>query len=207
MSEQEKKTEEQIFDAAHKVFVIKGFDGARMQDIADEAKINKALLHYYYRTKEKLFDAIFDRVFKNMFPRVFKFMGDDSSITSKIEQFVDVYIDLISNNPFIPSFVINELNRNPQRLVDIIGHKTGLIESNAFAKFSKVVEDEVAAGKIKPVKAEHLIVNIIALCIFPIIAKPIVQGVLFENDKKRYQAFLSERKQEVTRFIIQAISK
>ena len=157
MTDQEKNTEEQIFEAAHKVFTQKGFDGARMQEIAEEAGLNKALLHYYYRTKEKLFDAILKQVFKNFFPKVFSFMGSDIPISDKIGQFVDKYIDLIQGNPFIPNFIIGELNRNPERIVELLGHQSGLIESGAFKMFSKQVEDEVNKGTIRPIKPEHLI--------------------------------------------------
>jgi TetR/AcrR family transcriptional regulator len=207
MTDQEKNTEEQIFEAAKKVFTQKGFEGARMQEIAEEAGLNKALLHYYYRTKEKLFDAIFAQVFKNFFPRVFSFMGSDKTLFEKIELFVEVYIDLISKNKFIPIFIIGELNRNPDRIVDLLGHKSGLLESNAFGNFAKQVEEEIKNGTIRPIKPEHLIVNIVGLSIFPIIARPILQGIIFQNDKKAFQNFLSERKKVVAEFIIQAIKK
>jgi TetR/AcrR family transcriptional regulator len=206
MTEEEKNTEEKIFEAAHKVFTTKGFDGARMQEIAEEAGLNKALLHYYYRTKEKLFDAILSTVFKNFFPKVFSFMGADISIQEKIGLFVDKYIDLILGNPFIPNFVIGELNRNPERIVDLLGHQSGLIESGAFKNFSQQIEDEINKGILRPIKPVHLITNIIGLCLFPIIARPILQGIIFNNDKKLYEAYLAKRKEEVKSFVIRSIT-
>jgi AcrR family transcriptional regulator len=207
MTEQEKKTEEVIFDAAKDVFIEKGFDGARMQEIAEKAKINKALLHYYYRTKEKLFDAIFGKALGDFVPSIANILESDVSIFKKIEFFVKNYIDLIQRNPHIPSFVLHELNRNPKRLVEIIGHKSGLIKNNAFGKFSEMVKNEVEKGIIEPVKPEQILVNIIGLCIFPFVAKPIIQGVIFRNDKKKYNEFLNERKKEVAKFVIDAIRK
>ena len=89
MTEQERSTEEVIFDAAQKVFIEKGFNGARMEEIAKEASINKSLLHYYYRTKDKLFKAIFERVFKSFMPNVLTFWESDLPFFTKIERFVD----------------------------------------------------------------------------------------------------------------------
>ncbi len=207
MTTHEKNTEDVIFDAAREVFTEKGFDGARMQEIAEKANINKALLHYYYRTKEKLFNAIFERVFGDFIPKITGMLETDVPLVEKIEFFVEHYIDFIMRNPHIPSFIIHELNRHPQRVIDLIGNKTGLIKNNAFGKFAESVEQEIKKGNIISVDPEQLIVNIIGLCIFPFVAKPILMGVIFKNDKKRYREFLESRKKEVAQFIISAIRK
>jgi AcrR family transcriptional regulator len=206
MTEQEKSTEETIFSAATDEFIDKGFDGARMQEIAKRAGINKALLHYYYRTKEKLFDAIFEKVFKSFMPGIFEVMQSDASIFHKIEVFVEGYLTLIYNNPHIPSFVIHELNRNPERLPFVFNSIISTVKDKAFDKFAESLKKEISEGKIIPIEPEQLIVNIIALCIFPVVAKPIIQGVIFDNDKARYKAFLDSRKKEVARFVINSIA-
>jgi TetR/AcrR family transcriptional regulator len=206
MSEQDKKTEELIFDAAREVFTEKGFDGARMEEISQKAGINKALLHYYYRTKEKLFNAIFDMVMGNFFSGVTDMMNSDAPLFTKIEFFVDSYITMIIKNPMIPNFIMNELNRNPQRLVSIF-ESTQIVKNNAFGKFSEMVREEVKKGNIEPIEPEQLIVNLIGLCIFPFVARPIIQGVVFKNDKKKYNSFLESRKKEVAAFIINSIKK
>ncbi len=203
MSEQEKPTEEIIFDAAQKVFVLKGFDGARMQEIAEEAGINKALLHYYYRTKEKLFRAIFERVLGYVIPKVLAFVESDETFFSKIEFFVHTYVELLLKNPYIPNFILSELNRNPNNIADMLGSL--IVKNDAFAKFSKLINTEIEKGTIRPIQPEHLIVNMISLCIFPFPARPIFQSVFFKNDKDKYQEFLKTRKNEVTSFIINAI--
>lgn len=205
MTEQEKSTEEIIFDAAQKVFIEKGFNGARMEEIAREASINKALLHYYYRTKEKLFKAIFARVFKSFIPKVFSFLDADLPIFTKIEMFVEIYIDLIMKNPFIPNFIIGEINRNPDNIAETLGNATGITENDAFGKFSELIRKEVQKGTIRPIEPEQLIVNTIGLCVFPFVARPIIQGIIFKNDKKRYQEFLMSRKKDVVDFIVNSI--
>ena len=206
MEEQDKKSEEKILDAARDVFIEKGFDGARMEEISKKAGINKALLHYYYRTKEKLFDSIFDLVMGDFFRDTIAKMSSDAPFFEKIEYFVNAYLTIIMKNPHIPGFIINELNRNPQRLVSIF-EKTPIVKNNAFSKFAKTIQEEVEKGTIEPIEPEQLIVNIIGLCIFPIIAKPILTGIIFKNDKKKYEKFLESRKQEVSKFVINAIRK
>lgn len=205
MTEKDQPTEEVIFDAAQKVFVEKGFNGARMEEIAKEAKINKSLLHYYYRTKEKLFVAIFSKVLKAFVPKMVSFIESDAPLFTKIEFFVDMYIDLIMKNPYIPSFIIGEINRNPEGLGEMMAQATGIKENKTFEKFSKVIENEIEKGTIKPIKPEQLLVNILGLCIFPFVARPILQNILFENDKKKYKEFIESRKKEVASFIINSI--
>jgi TetR/AcrR family transcriptional regulator len=205
MTDQEKNTEDKIFDAANTVFIKKGYDGARMQEIAEEAGINKALLHYYYRTKDKLFDTIFEKILETFFPKVFEFMKSDMDLFQKLEFFIDNYIDFIQRNPFIPGFVVHEISRNPDRIVNFLGHRSGLIKSKAFQGFAIGIEEEVKKGTIRPIKAEHLVVNMIGLCIFPILAKPILKGILFEGDEKAINAFLDERKKQVKEFVFESI--
>jgi TetR/AcrR family transcriptional regulator len=205
MTDQEKNTEETIFNAAKEEFVEKGFDGTRMQEIAKRAGINKALLHYYYRTKEKLFDAIFEKVFKSFMPQIFEVMQSESSLHHKIEVFVSSYLRLIYENPHIPSFILHELNRNPERLSGLFGTILGVVKEKGFSKFAEAVRKEAKEGLIIDIEPEQLIVNIIALCIFPVVARPIIQGVIFENDKNKYAKFLESRKTEVAKFVINSI--
>ena len=105
-------TEDKIVEAAKTVFIQKGMDGARMQQIADEAGINKALLHYYFRTKNKLFEKIFSLVFRDIFEVLEMAVMKELSFEQFLEQFVTEYINLLKRKPYIPQFVIHEINRN-----------------------------------------------------------------------------------------------
>jgi AcrR family transcriptional regulator len=207
MTEHEKNTENLIFDAARDVFVEKGFEGTRMEEIAKKANINKALLHYYYRTKEKLFNAIFDRVFGEFAVKVINVMVADVPLFQKIEFFVENYIDFFMRNPHVPAFIINEINRNPKRLIEMFDNKIGLVKNGMFDKLSVSINQEIEKGIIKPIEAEQLVVNILSLCIFPSVARPIIKGVIFKNDNKQYDKFLEARKKEVAKFIIDSIKK
>jgi len=205
MTEQEQNTEQRILDAAKEVFQQKGMTGARMQEIADKAGINKSLLHYYYRSKDKLFGKVFEIAFSLFIPKVKEVILSDYSIFQKIEFFVDSYLDLLQKHPYIPSFIVSEINRNPKILVDIIDKNVQINENKIVEILDQQIKHEVERGIIKPISAKNLWVNIISLCIFPIVAKPIFQGVLFKNNNDEYDEFLKQRKDFLKGYIIQSI--
>lgn len=207
MTEHEINTEQKILNAAKDVFQKKGMTGARMQEIADKAGINKALLHYYYRTKEKLFEKVFEIAFSLFIPRVKEMMASDKPILDKINFFVDNYMDLLHKHPYIPGFVINELNRNHQILVNIFEKNTLIKKDNLIENLDQQIKSEVDAGKIRAIDARNLLVNLIALCAFPVVAKPVIKGIMFDNDSKAYDSFLIQRKAFVKDFITNAIKK
>lgn len=193
-------TEEKILNAAQTVFIEKGMDGARMQQIADKAKINKALLHYYFRTKQKLFEAIFTKVFQQIFPNITVLIQSDKPIEEKLSVFIEKYIELMLRNPFLPSFILKEINRDPEFLATLI-KRQGINPSDIFEMFEK----EIAAGNIREIDPRDLMLNILSLSIFPFAAKPLLQIMFFENDKKSYNDFLIKRKTTVKEFVLNSI--
>ncbi len=199
---EDKSTEEKIVKAAEKVFVEKGLAGARMQEIADEAGINKALLHYYYRSKEKLFKMVFQLAFKTFAPSLMKSFAGPDDLFTKIERFVFNYLTIIEKNPHIPGFIINELSSNPDRLVEIIN----LLEID-IQPILKAIEDEVEKKTIHQIEPSDLIINILSLCIFPIIAKPMVKTIIYKGSEEDYKVMLERRKVEAARFVIAAIKR
>lgn len=205
MTEHEMNTEEKILDAARQVFQQKGMTGARMQEIADTAGINKALLHYYYRTKEKLFEKVFEIAFSLFIPKVKEMMGADKPIFDKIEFFVENYLELLRKHPYIPGFIISELNRNPAILVKMIEKNIQIKQNRIIELLDAQIQKEVEAGIMIPISAKNLMTNVISLCIFPIVARPILQGIIFDNNKKEYEAFLKQRKEFLKEYIINSI--
>jgi AcrR family transcriptional regulator len=193
-------TEKQILEAARDVFIKKGFEGARMQQIADQAGINKALLHYYFRSKEKMFDAVFSEVAANLFPAMKQVIEAELGIKEKITFFIKIYLTVLDENPFIPAFVINTLNTNPDRFLKHI-KKSGM---NPMI-LQKQIDEEASLGLIRIVKAEHLLVNIIAMCVFPFVARPIVQNI-FNLSDSGYNTYLESRQKEITDFVLKSIS-
>ena len=190
----------EILEAAKNIFQRKGMDGTRMQEIADKAGINKAMLHYYYRSKQLLFEAVFKNAFALLAPQLNKILNDDSSVEDKIKNFTFNYISFIIKHPYLPNFIFNELNRNPDFVVKIqqsIGFPN-------IKKFKVQLETEIANGLIKPIKAEQLFINIVALNIFPFVASPLLK-VITNTDETIFQQLMEERKTEVADFIINSI--
>lgn len=196
------KTEEQILKAAQKIFQSKGMDGARMQEIADKASINKAMLHYYYRSKQLLFEAVFKKAFSLLAPQLNAILNDDSSLEDKIKKFTHNYISFIIKHPYLPNFIIQELNRNPKFIEKI---KKNVAFPN-IDKFKLQVKNEVKTGNIVPINAEQLFINILSLNIFPFVASPLIKAFINVDDKA-YKMLLEARKKEVSDFIINAIKK
>ncbi|PKH51823.1 TetR/AcrR family transcriptional regulator [Tenacibaculum sp. Bg11-29] len=196
----DKNTEEQILSAAKNIFQSKGMNGARMQEIADKAGINKAMLHYYYRSKQLLFEAVFKNAFSLLAPQLNVILNDDSSIEEKIKKFTSNYITFIIKHPYLPSFIIQELNRNPDFILK-------LKENKGFPnldKFKIQVAQEIEKGIIKPISAAQLFINIMALNIFPFVAKPLIMAFT-DTDDTTYKQLMEDRKIEVSNFIINSI--
>lgn len=198
----DKDTEGKILEAAKNVFHQKGMDGTRMQEIADQAGINKAMLHYYYRSKQMLFEAVFHNAFALLAPQLNKILNDDSSIEEKVRNFTHDYISFISKHPYLPNFIISELNRNPQFFEKIQ-------KSDAFPtieKFKTQVALEVENGILKPIDGDQLFINIFSLNLFPFVATPLIRAFLKADDKD-FNRLMEERKSAVSEFIINSIKK
>lgn len=196
----EENTEEKIFRAANKVFLEKGMAAARMQEIADEAGINKALLHYYFRTKEKLFYTVFKRALRKFLPEVQDIMLSDLSIQEKMYLFVEDYMEALLENQFLPLFILQEINRDPDKLVNTF-RESGVDPLPIIEMF----RNEMIKGNIIQMDPLQFVVSVLSLIIFPIAARPMLQTVFFEKNKKAYDVFLDERKRFVADFINNAI--
>lgn len=196
----DQNTEHSILMAAKNIFQRKGMDGARMQEIADEAGINKALLHYYYRSKQILFDAVFKSAFSLLAPQLNKILNDDSSLEDKIKNFTSSYITFIGKHPYLPNFVIQEINRNP----DFVLKMKGINGFPNLEKFKKQVVEEVNKGLIKYINPEQLFINIISLSVFPFIGSPLIKSIGNIDDDK-FKQLIEERKTHVAHFIINSI--
>jgi TetR/AcrR family transcriptional regulator len=193
-------TENKIIKAARKIFIKNGMSGTRMQHIADEAKINKSLLHYYFRSKEKLFDAVFRYALFRFIPKIGGVLNSDKPLFEKVELLTGQYITALMKNPFIPMFVLHEINTNPKKLYELI-KKAGITPE----KYVEQIKRENRRGVITDINPEQLVINILSLCVFPIAARPLLQRIFFGNDSGRYKQFLESRKKEVAKFVINSI--
>ena len=195
-------TEEKILAAAKMIFMQKGMTGARMQDIADEAGINKALLHYYFRNKEKLFEVIFREAAGRLFPKINLIFDSDSTLFEKISRFAEEYLTTLIDNPFLVMFVMNEIHRHPDFFLNKIWKK----DRPKPYKFLEQIEEEVKKGTIKKIHPVQLLMNLISLCAFPFISKPIFQFQLGLSESQ-FREIMEQRKKEIPKFIIDSIKK
>jgi len=206
INSKEKPTEELILDAAMKVFTRKGFAAARTEEIAKEAGINRALLHYYYRDKQTIFNLIFESRFKEFFKGLFViFEADNISLFDKISRMVEHEINTLTKHPDLARFIITEIAQHPELLIEY-GKKLGVNPRLFIEGFENQVSKEVSAGIIKPIEGKQLLMNIMSLCIYPFVAKPIIQTMMTVDEATFYQ-MTEQRKKEVSEFIISAIKK
>lgn len=193
-------TEQKILLAARKIFFQKGLAGARMQDIANEAGINKALLHYYFRSKDQLFETIFKESAGRFIPRVKQILTSEDSFYQKIESFCTEYITMAITNPFIPMFVLSEVNNKPDDFLQ----KLFSGSPPDLSLFKKQLENEIKAGHVRPIQMEQLLMSMLGICIFPFLSRPILNS-LFNINNEQFMQLMEERKKAATEFILQAI--
>ena len=176
-----------------------------MQEIANLAGINKALLHYYFRTKEKLFNEIFNQSFGDFFSRMSVLMTSEMPLLTKISKFILVYMDLMLQNPFLPRFIITEINRNPQVVVDKFNSIGAEVIHKNIKLLEKQIREEAQKGVIKYMDPKQLISSIIGLCLFPFLAEPLLKMLLFEGNETKYEQYLKDRKKVVEQIILDAL--
>ncbi len=202
----EATTEERILDAAMKVFTRRGFAATRTEDIAKEAGINRTLLHYYYRDKQTIFNLIFETRFKEFFKGLFLiFEADNISLFEKIRRMVDHEITMLTKHPDLARFIITEIAHNPELLIEY-GKKLGMNPRVLKQSFEDLVAREISANIIKPIEGRQLLMNIMSLCIYPLVAKPIILTMM-NVDEVTFGNMMEQRKKEVSEFIINAIKK
>lgn len=195
-------TNEKILEAARRVFIAKGLHGARMQEIADEAGINKALLHYHFINKEKLFEKIFLEAAGQLIPKLNMILSSDEELFTKVELFCDEYISTILENPYLPLFVLTELNRDPVTFFKKVMGKGNRPDPE---KFLLQLEEAIRKGTIRKISPIHLLINMVSMCIFPFVGKPMFQMIL-DLDEWQYKQMIEQRRKEIPKFIINSIS-
>lgn len=201
MSDEMTETEEQIFEAARRVFHRKGYHGARMQQIADEAEINKAMLHYYYRSKDQLFQRVYQQEMKRFFPIIFNVLDEDLPLDEKIQKLIDSYYSYLSENPKLIQFLIHEMNQNPERLRNFI-REEGIRPPESFVQ---QIKECIRNDRIDDVDPRQLMISIVGLIIFPFMAQTMIKCV-FDLDKDDFLKLLDERKPFLTEFILNGIN-
>jgi AcrR family transcriptional regulator len=192
-------TEAAILDAARKVFVEMG-PKARMQDIADEADITQSLLHYYFRKRDDLYRAVLEKELRRFLPEPVGLLVSDQPLETKLEVFARKVIDFHAQNPHLAAFVAFETHYNDEHLERL---------REAFANLDlSVMQEQIdrraASGEVAAIDAEQLLTNVLALCIFPFISRPILQAI-YGMDDASFDAFVERRREAVPQFVRRAL--
>ena len=195
-------TEEKILLAAKKSFFEKGYDGAKMQDIANDAGINKAMLHYYFRSKELLYEKVNMSFAKVIIPQINSLVDTELNIFQTIENFVEIYLEFLQKNPDLPSYFIGEMNRNHDMFFKVLSE---IATQPNFIAFAQKIYSAIEQKEIRPVNPIQLILNIISLCIFPYLAAPMLQYAT-QSDDTFIGEIIANRKKEITSFILQSLT-
>ena len=204
----EAATEQRILNAARAVFLRRGTAGARMQEIAREAGVNQALLHYYFRSKERLSAAVLQQVASRIFPALIQTVAGDLSLDEKIERLVTIYIDTLSQNLFVPGYLLSEAHHDPDRIEKLLSGAIGTsprsIAPLLLKNLERQIDEQVQNGKMRPIKAQQFIINLISLCVFPFAARPMLR-IVFGMDDATFIRFVEQRKKELPDFFRSAL--
>lgn len=197
----QRDTEALILQAAEREFLEKGYSGAKTTAIAQAAGVTHAMLHYYFRTKEKLFEKIVADKMDKLKRVMFGVIGDpDLPLRERIKQGVEQHFDFIAENPHLPRFIFNELHEHPERL-DPVKHSIATIAATAISTLQNEIDLKAAKGECKQVDARMLMLDIASLNLFPFVAAPLISssfGKLFEGRDE----FLEMRKKENVRTVL-----
>ena len=196
------ETEEKIIASAEKLFYQKGKAGTSMQDIADDAGINRTLLNYYFRSKDQLFEAVFRKAMGRFVPNLAAMLNSDISFEEYIPALVETVIETMIENPQIPIFVLQELSSNHERMPQIM-KEMGINPAFALKKMEEEGVIKVTGG----MDPRQLILNLISLCIFPFAAKPVVLDIFYNGDNEAYIAAMKERKELIPQLMKQLLSQ
>ena len=201
--ELDQSTEERIKAAAYKLFTQKGYAGTRTRDIAEEAGINLALLNYYFRSKEKLFDLIMAENMQQFLFGIFGIINDErTSYEDKFALIVDAYIDILTVQPDMPIFVLSEIRNDPSGLIERMKIDSSIMNSHFIHQFKQAIE----SGEIEPVNPIHVLMNLLGLAIFPFIASPLLKKIGGMGDDQ-FTRLMVERKKLIPVWVKEMIKR
>jgi AcrR family transcriptional regulator len=182
------QTEDLIRQKAKILFFQKGVLNATTQEIADEAGVNRALIHYYFRSREQLLDTLMEEIVSEKKSRVRPILTSTLPFREKIAAYIESILDHGMMYPYIENFIISEIARNPEK-VKMLCFKDKLRSSELI---KDQLNEEIEKGTIAPISPEHFMVNLSAMCNYPLLAKNVIQNIHGMSDTA-YRKFLQER--------------
>lgn len=201
-------TESRILDAARRVFIRRGTAGARMQEIAAEAGVNQALLHYYFGSKDRLAERVFLDAAGTLVQALAPVINPTGTFEDVLTRFISSYIDTVRQAPFIPAYMLAEAHQQPERLNTLmqkaVGTVPAAIAQGAMQRIQHMIADRVKAGTMRPIAPQQLLVNVMAMTVFPFAARPVLSAAFGFTDES-FDRFLDDRKRELPAFILNAL--
>jgi TetR/AcrR family transcriptional regulator len=201
--EQETSLEQKILGVAEELFLEKGFAMTSTTEIAKKVGCNQALVHYYFRTKENLFQSIFEQKIRLIISSFQEHESTDLSFEEKLRCKIETHFEMIRANPRLPFLVMNEFTTNPTR-IDELRKKISSYPMSVFGNFEKELKAEIKTGKIKKIDTIDLVMNIVSLNAMFFLAGNIFKKVA-QISENEYEAMIEHRKQEHVRVILDSI--
>jgi AcrR family transcriptional regulator len=201
-------TESRILDAANNVFMRRGTAGARMTEIAREAGVNHALVHYYFRSKQRLAEAVFRRAIGQFFPVMIGVLTSDAPLEDKVRKVAAAQIDMLQKNRDLPGYLLAELNHYPERAEQLLESMAGTtptaLRARLFGTLGKQLEDAAREGTIRPIRPPEFVLNLVSMVVYPFAARPLVMAILGLDDAT-FTAMMDQRKAEIPAFYLAAL--
>lgn len=192
--------EPRIIEAAKRVFVRKGYEAATMSDVAAEVGIGRTALHYY-RTKEILFDAIFGQLLSSLLPNIDRVLDEKSTMLEKMPVIIDLYMGIIRANPLFPSFVVGELNRDPEHLFKTVLKNPAKIQP--ILRLRRQIEEEMDKGLLRKMPVIDLVSTLVSLVVFPLLIRKPLAAAFLDNDMGRFEEYMDRRRDLIVEVITQ----
>jgi TetR/AcrR family transcriptional regulator len=201
-------SETRILDAAHTVFTRRGTAGARMAEIAREAGVNHALVHYYFRTKQRLAEAVFRRAAGQLFPAMLAVFASELPIEEKVRRIVSAQVDMLLENRYLPAYLLAELNHFPERAELLLGSIAGapaeVLRPRLFGRLAEQLETGVRDGTLRPISPQAFVLNLISMAVYPFAARPLVMAIMGLDDAA-FTTMMQRRKAELPEFFLAAL--
>ena len=201
-------TESRILDAAHVVFLRRGTAGARMTEIAREAGVNHALLHYYFRSKQRLAEAVFRRAIGQFFPVMLGILASELPLDEKVRRVAAAQIDMLLEHRFLPGYLIAELNHYPERAAQLVstmaGSSPSTVRARLFGTIGQQLDEAARSGALRPIAPQEFVLNLVSLIVYPFAARPLVMAIMGLDDAA-FDAMMDRRKIEIPMFFLAAL--
>ena len=191
--------ESRILEAAKSVFIRDGLDVASMGGIAREAGITRTSLNYYFRTKEKLFAAVYNGIVHDFLPAIEAAALCNKPVFERIEEIVGIYTKMLLKNPGIVLFIANESGKNPERYFEILASSPKILAS--AKRIGAEIKRNMDEGKLRKMPLEYFATTFLGLLFFPFLGKNIISGIFFKGDGRRFNKFALQRQA----FVVESI--